>query len=44
MIILTPQIYACNRHNTNTTKYNTNGGCVVVVLECIFFGVFSPYF
>ena len=44
MIILTPQIYACNRHNTNTTKYNTNRGCVVVVLECIFLVYFPHIF
>ena len=44
MIILTPQIYACNRHNTNSTKYNANGGCVVVVLECIFLVYFPHIF
>ena len=45
MIILTPQIYACNRHNTNTTKYEWGMyGCCCCFSWMYVLGIFSPIF
>ena len=46
MIILTPQIYACNRYNTNTYNQVWMGDVLMLLfsLNVCFLSIFSPIF